>query len=157
VYLTRLPGLPVLTRLFSVIWFRGTSVWVPRRKTAVKIKCCGAVDIHFHGAFGIDLMTASFDQLDRLSLRLTARGALGFRPPTLSVPYPELRQAIRRLGHWVSVRTRDRLPGAAFPLGIHLEGPYLSPHACGAHAPRCLRKFDLHELETLWNDSQKQL
>ena len=44
---------------------------MPRRKSAVKGKkaktlgySTGIVDIHFHGAYGVDLMTASEDDLE---------------------------------------------------------------------------------------------
>ena len=36
-------------------------------------------------------------------------------------------------------------------LGIHLEGPWLSPQRCGAHEPSALRHPDLRELQSLFD------
>lgn len=130
---------------------------MPRRKTVVKIKSYGAVDIHFHGAFGIDLMAARREELDLLARRLKTQGVAAFCPTTLSVPFDELREAVRRLGGWIADRRKTPSSDGALPLGIHLEGPYLHPGACGAHPPESIRPFKLRELETLWKDSSEQL
>jgi N-acetylgalactosamine-6-phosphate deacetylase len=130
---------------------------VPRHKIPVKIKSLGAIDIHFHGAFGIDVMTASSDELDELARLLGAHGVSAFCPTTLSVPLPELKKAVRRIGNWIELRRLHPLAKSSQPLGIHLEGPYLHPDACGAHPSRFLRRFDFKELETLWQDSCQTL
>jgi N-acetylglucosamine-6-phosphate deacetylase len=135
---------------------------VPRPKTVVKIKSIGAIDIHFHGAFGIDLMTATPGQLDELAFRLGQSGVSAFCPTTLSVPFPQLREAVRRLGNWITSQSVARDPKnktrtRAIPLGIHLEGPYIHPGACGAHPPDAIRPLQFDELEQLWEDSQHQL
>ena len=46
----------------------------------------GLVDIHIHGAFGIDVLTASPEELDRLASGLAARGVVGFVPTLVPVP-----------------------------------------------------------------------
>lgn len=130
---------------------------MPRRKTAVKIKSLGAVDIHFHGAFGVDLMSASPLELDRLARRLKTQGIAAFCPTTLSVPWPKLLEAVRRLGQWTAARKKSPDPQAALPLGLHLEGPYINPGACGAHPPEGIRKLKIQELDQLWEESAHQL
>jgi N-acetylglucosamine-6-phosphate deacetylase len=45
-------------------------------------------------------------------------------------------------------------PGAgARVLGVHLEGPWISPRWPGAHDPRALREVDLDELEALLDEA----
>ena len=113
----------------------------------------GAVDIHFHGAFGIDLMSAGPSDLNQLSQELWKEGVAGFCPTTLSVAPEELLHTVIRLGNWI----RSGNFAGAVPLGIHLEGPFLSPSACGAHPVGAIRKLDLEELENLWDASHKTL
>jgi N-acetylglucosamine-6-phosphate deacetylase len=50
-----------------------------------------------------------------------------------------------------------RLQERALPLGIHLEGPFLNPEACGAQPQGALRAPSLKELHSLWEASQGTL
>ena len=118
-----------------------------------RVKTFGAIDLHFHGAFGIDLMTAGAHALDSLSDQLAKRGVAGFAATTLSASAKDLRAATTRLGAWIRSGTA---PGAK-PLGIHLEGPFLNPDAAGAHPPGILRKLTLGELEDLWECSSETI
>jgi N-acetylglucosamine-6-phosphate deacetylase len=113
----------------------------------------GAVDLHFHGAFGIDLMTAQQAELTRLSSRLWKAGIAAFCPTTLSVEWDELVSSVKRLGQWIK---QGGFPGA-IPLGIHLEGPFIHPACCGAHPRKSIRAYQFADLVSLWNTSQKTL
>lgn len=139
---------------------------MPRPAKTVKLKSKilghshGAVDLHFHGAFGIDLMTASEKELNDLSLLLWKQGVSAFCPTTLSSTPEDLKKTVTRLGTWIQNRKKSR--GAkdaqgAVPLGIHLEGPFISSHACGAHLPSVIRKLDFRELQSLWVASKNTL
>lgn len=103
-------------------------------------------------------MKAEKPELDELSRRLWQGGVAAFCPTTLSTPRWELRDTVARLGRWI----RDRKPGdrenqGAIPLGIHLEGPFIAPGACGAHPPSHIRPFEMKELEILWEASHETL
>jgi N-acetylglucosamine-6-phosphate deacetylase len=115
----------------------------------------GLVDIHFHGAFGIDLMSATPQKLNLLSNLLWKKGIAGFCPTTVSAPKKILLNSVHRLGQWIRERSLDN-PGAV-PLGIHLEGPFLSSGACGAHPLKAIRKFSWEELQELWTASHETL
>jgi N-acetylglucosamine-6-phosphate deacetylase len=118
-----------------------------------RVKSFGAIDLHFHGAFGIDLMTAGPRDLDSLSAQLVNRGVAAFSATTLSASAEDLAQSVERLGAWIR---SGSAPGAR-PLGIHLEGPFLNLDAAGAHAPGVLRKLTLSELERLWIASKETI
>ncbi len=91
----------------------------------------GAVDLHIHGAFGVDVLTAQEPDLDRLSRELEARGVTGFLPTLVPLPLPDLKAAVSRLSAWI--RTRRNGDGrGALPLGLHFEGPFVSPVRAGA-------------------------
>jgi len=91
----------------------------------------GFLDLHIHGAFGVDVLTASPADLDRLALGLAARGVAGFLPTLVPQPLAEMAVTVLRLSGWM----RSRRPGdgrGALPLGIHFEGPFVSRARCGA-------------------------
>jgi hypothetical protein len=98
-------------------------------------------------------MTATPRDLDALSDRLWQRGLGGFCATTLSATKEDLHPAIEKLGNWIR---RGKFPGA-WPLGLHLEGPFLSPSAAGAHPPGAIRPLRFEELERLWELSQGTL
>ena len=89
------------------------------------------VDLHIHGAFGVDVLTATAAEMDRLALGLAARGVAGFLPTLVPLPLPEMAASVARLSAWM--RTRHEGDGrGAQPLGLHFEGPFVSHARCGA-------------------------
>lgn len=89
------------------------------------------IDLHIHGAFGVDVLTADAAALDQLARGLAARGVEGFLPTLVPVPFDELALVVKRLSDWI----RSRSPGdgrGAMPFGIHFEGPFVATARCGA-------------------------
>ena len=136
---------------------------MPRSKNTVKgkllVRTPGLIDLHFHGAFGVDLMIAQKAELDGMSRRLHEAGLDGFCPTTLSERHTPLLETVTRLGAWIRSRSAESWApeGLARPLGIHLEGPYLSLESRGAHPPGAVRAFNPKELLELWDASQGTL
>ncbi|MEO8587637.1 MAG: N-acetylglucosamine-6-phosphate deacetylase [Acidobacteriota bacterium] len=91
----------------------------------------GYLDLHIHGAFGVDVLTASAAEMDRLAVGLAARGVAEFLPTLVPLPLPELADAVTRLSAWMRPRRAGDGRGA-MPLGIHFEGPFVSAARCGA-------------------------
>jgi N-acetylglucosamine-6-phosphate deacetylase len=89
------------------------------------------VDLHIHGAFGVDVLTASASEMDRLAAGLFARGVAGFLPTLVPLPLSEMASAVTRLSAWMKTR-RDGDGRGAMPLGLHFEGPFVSSARCGA-------------------------
>ena len=92
------------------------------------------LDLHLHGAFGIDVATASEDRLDTLSRKLRAHGVAAYLPTLGPMPLEERRAALGRLAAYVEARRSGDGRGAV-PLGIHLEGPFVNRARCGALHP----------------------
>ena len=91
----------------------------------------GFLDLHIHGAFGVDVLTASAADMDRLALGLAARGVAGFLPTLVPLPLAEMAAAVGRLTAWMKTRAEGDGRGA-LPLGLHFEGPFVSHARCGA-------------------------
>ncbi len=91
----------------------------------------GLVDLHIHGAFGIDVLTAEEEGLDFLAKGLASRGLSGFVPTLVPVPLDRMRAAVTRLARWMATRAPGDGRGA-MPLGLHFEGPFVSPARAGA-------------------------
>ncbi|MFI5272900.1 MAG: N-acetylglucosamine-6-phosphate deacetylase [Ktedonobacterales bacterium] len=94
----------------------------------------GFLDVHTHGGGGFNLHTTSPDEILAYARWAPASGVTSFLIGVVGtpgdVPEPQLRTAVSAIGAW-----RD----GAEPLGIHLEGPYLSLARRGAHLPAWLR------------------
>ncbi len=103
----------------------------------------GLIDLHLHGGFGVDLMAADADEIDRLSRGLTSRGVTSFVATTYAAGREETLAAVRRLAAATGATSGADL------LGVHLEGPWLAPTRAGAHPPEFLRAPDPDELAAL--------
>ena len=104
------------------------------------------LDLHIHGAFGVDVLTASAAEMDRLALGLLAGGVSGFLPTLVPQPLDELAATVSRLSAWMRSRRPDDGRGA-MPLGIHFEGPFVSRGRCGAlHSADFLDGTDVRAL-----------
>jgi N-acetylglucosamine-6-phosphate deacetylase len=106
----------------------------------------GLIDLHIHGAFGVNVLTASAADMDRLALALAARGVSGFLPTLVPQPLDEMAMTVTRLSAWMRARRSGDGRGA-LPLGIHFEGPFVSRARCGAlHRKDFLDGTDAHAM-----------
>jgi N-acetylglucosamine-6-phosphate deacetylase len=86
----------------------------------------GFVDIHTHGAFGIDFMRASREEMGTLCEKLAEVGYEAFLPTTVSASAEDVTRAL------------GALPEHPMVLGFHLEGPFISPQFPGAQPPSAI-------------------
>jgi N-acetylglucosamine-6-phosphate deacetylase len=113
----------------------------------------GFVDIHMHGGAGLDVMRASPAELPRLNTFLTTHGVTGYFPTTVAAPLDQTCRALERLADSIEaaqVSAGNSDAGQARPLGIHLEGPFLSHKRRGVHPPEYLVEPTLQVFELLW-------
>jgi len=112
----------------------------------------GFVDIHMHGGAGLDVMRASLAELPQLNKFLTTHGVTGYFPTTVAAPLDQTCAALERLANAIEA-AQDSGAGSAIqarPLGIHLEGPFLSHKRRGVHPPEYLVEPTLQIFERLW-------
>lgn len=87
----------------------------------------GFIDIHTHGVNGLDIMSCSLDDLDRMSLSYASKGVTAFLPATTTSPLTKIVEALERIENAVKYGT-----SGAKVLGAHLEGPFINPKYNGA-------------------------
>jgi len=86
----------------------------------------GLVDVHIHGALGVDFFSGRPEELVRVFDQLEARGYEALLPTTVTAPVATVLEFIQRL------------PNHRIVHGFHLEGPFISPKHPGAQPPSAI-------------------
>lgn len=105
----------------------------------------GLVDLHVHGAVGDDTMDADPAALGRMARFFAHHGVTAFLPTTMTATVPATLDAVRA----VAAAGARPDPRGATILGIHLEGPFISPRFPGAQLAGAIRPPDPAEFDTL--------
>jgi N-acetylglucosamine-6-phosphate deacetylase len=96
----------------------------------------GFIDVHIHGAVGVDTMAASTDDLRQVSSFLATQGVTAWLPTLVPSSLDNYQSAVGAIAGLMA----DERPGA-IALGVHYEGPYVNSLQCGALRPAYIRKF----------------
>ncbi len=127
----------------------------------------GFIDLHIHGAAGVDTMAATADDLRRVAIFLASNGVTAWLPtlvPSAIEQYEHAIGAIEKAAAQTSVCDRSdssdhRLKSVplARVLGVHYEGPFVNSEQCGALHREHFRTFnntaDLDALPTIKHES----
>lgn len=109
--------------VYQIVWAVQGPVFEACDGPAERTIAPGFVDLHIHGGFGIDFMTADKAQMQQLCTMLAERGYEAFLPTTITASPQEVGQAL------------ESLPEHEMVPGFHLEGPFISFLHPGAQPP----------------------
>ncbi len=98
----------------------------------------GFIDLQLNGGFGFDF-TQTPDAIWKTAEQLPQFGVTSFLPTIITSPFATIRQAQQVINSNVPKGFTG-----SWPLGLHIEGPFLNHAKKGAHNPNFLRLPDLH-------------
>jgi N-acetylglucosamine-6-phosphate deacetylase len=112
----------------------------------------GFIDLHIHGAVGVDTMDATADDLNRVSKFLVSQGVTGWVPTLVPASMDNYRSAVEGIHLAMIPESVGTNPGQAGSkqdksqigaqvLGVHYEGPFVNAAQCGALRPEHFRSY----------------
>ena len=101
----------------------------------------GFINVHIHGAAGVDTMDDDLDALKTLAEFLPSTGVTSFLPTTMTMPLENIYRALQR------IRDGKNFSRGARILGAHLEGPFISKKFKGAQAEENILPADFDAIK----------
>lgn len=112
-------------------------------------------DIHFHGAAGHDVMDATPEALSAIGAMLARHGTAAFLATTVTAPLDATLRAVEALATLIAkpdlLQNKEKI---ARPIGIHLEGPFLSHAKRGVQPAEHLLEPDIATFDRLFDAAQ---
>ena len=99
----------------------------------------GFIDIHNHGAIGIDVNTATAEDLHKVSRFLATKGVTAWLPTLVPDSLENYQKVIGAIDGAIS--EQDEREPAARILGVHYEGVFANVKMCGALRPEFFKTF----------------
>lgn len=97
----------------------------------------GLIDLHIHGAAGFDVMDGKAEALNGICHSLAKEGVTGFLATTMTARDEKIAAVLKLIA---SLKPDDQ--GAEI-LGVHLEGPFISPARMGAQPGDKIKSPDI--------------
>ncbi|MFC3884909.1 N-acetylglucosamine-6-phosphate deacetylase [Bacillus songklensis] len=92
----------------------------------------GFIDLHIHGAAGADTMDGTKEALETMAIALPKEGTTSFLATTMTTAQSDIERALKNAASYMNEHNEK---GKAEVIGVHLEGPFISPKRIGAQHP----------------------
>jgi N-acetylglucosamine-6-phosphate deacetylase len=112
----------------------------------------GFLDIHIHGAGGHDVMEGSEEALAAVTRTVASHGTTSILATTVTASLDDTYRSIEGISRYIAQQHTTDEPRAEV-LGIHFEGPFLSPERRGVHPAEFLLLPSAEVLEKLLQTS----
>ncbi len=109
----------------------------------------GFVDIHIHGAMGVDFSDGESSGIETIAKFLLSQGVTSFLGTTMALPEEQLSKICKTAKPFVGKRS----PGMAVLRGINMEGPFFNEEKRGAQNKEYIIPPDIDMFNSLNNDS----
>lgn len=104
----------------------------------------GLIDLHIHGCAGGDTCDGTEQALRTMSSYLASQGVTSFCPTTMTVSNDSLMKILKNVRDFMD----SDVPGAR-AVGVHMEGPYISPLKSGVQKSDHVHSPDWPEFQDI--------
>jgi N-acetylglucosamine-6-phosphate deacetylase len=100
----------------------------------------GMIDLHIHGVAGADTMDATKEAIETMASTLPKEGTTSFLATTMTQEINKIERALLNVLQYIN---QENQSGKAEVIGIHLEGPFISPNQAGAQPLHAILEPDV--------------
>lgn len=104
----------------------------------------GFIDTHIHGFGGFGTDDCSTDSILKMSELLAQYGVSAFNPTIYPAEEETMLKTIKAVSAAIGKEKGARI------MGLHLEGPFISPLKLGVQKPETVKAVDIPFMEKLW-------